>query len=82
MSRSVVRRALPLPAEAMLKRIVTAKGRARSENGGAGKNGENGKNGAKPALERFPISWKRSRFQLIGNARTGNTGYTGHIPSG
>src|SRR3954462_8938452 len=33
-------------------------------------------------LERFPMRWKRSRFHLIGNARTGDAGLNGHIPSG
>jgi len=33
-------------------------------------------------LERFPIGWNRSRFHPIGNARTGDRDFTGHIPSG
>jgi hypothetical protein len=33
-------------------------------------------------LERFPIGWNRSRFQPIGNARTGDVDYAGHIPFG
>jgi hypothetical protein len=38
--------------------------------------------GPRRAPERFPISWNRKRFQLIGNARTGDIDHTGHIPFG
>jgi predicted XRE-type DNA-binding protein len=33
-------------------------------------------------LERFPMRWNRERFHLIGNARTGDRCFNGHIPFG
>jgi hypothetical protein len=38
--------------------------------------------GSQAALERFPVRWNRERFHLTGNARTGVSCCSRHIPFG